>query len=112
MGHRLSRIYTRTGDDGSTGLGDGSRVGKDDLRVASYGTVDEANATLGLLLAVPLPEEKPAEKADAAKADEAKADEPAKADADAAAEKPADAPADAAKPAEAPAADAAKPASN
>lgn len=62
--------------------------------------------------AVPLPEEKPAEKADAAKADEAKADEPAKADADAAAEKPADAPADAAKPAEAPAADAAKPASN
>ena len=50
MGHRLSRIYTRTGDDGSTGLGDGQRVPKDDARVASYGTVDEANAALGLLL--------------------------------------------------------------
>ncbi len=57
MGHRLSRIYTRTGDDGSTGLGDGQRVPKDDARVASYGTVDEANAALGLLLAVPLPED-------------------------------------------------------
>lgn len=53
MGHRLSRIYTRTGDDGSTGLGDGSRTGKDSARVAAYGTVDEANAALGLLLAVP-----------------------------------------------------------
>jgi len=57
MGHRLSRIYTRTGDDGSTGLGDGQRVAKDDARVASYGTVDEANAALGLLLAAPLPED-------------------------------------------------------
>ena len=46
---RLSRIYTRSGDDGSTGLGDGSRVGKDSLRVEAYGTVDEANATLGLV---------------------------------------------------------------
>ncbi|WP_182657052.1 cob(I)yrinic acid a,c-diamide adenosyltransferase [Stenotrophomonas lacuserhaii] len=55
MGNRLSRIYTRTGDDGSTGLGDGSRVGKDDARVAAFGTVDEANSALGLLLAVPLP---------------------------------------------------------
>lgn len=53
MGHRLSRIYTRTGDDGSTGLGDGQRVAKDDARVASFGTVDEANAALGLLLAAP-----------------------------------------------------------
>lgn len=55
MGYRLSRIYTRTGDDGSTGLGDGSRVGKDDARVAAFGTVDEANSALGVLLAVPLP---------------------------------------------------------
>ena len=53
MGNRLSRIYTRTGDDGSTGLGDGSRVAKDDARVAAYGTVDEANSALGVLLAVP-----------------------------------------------------------
>ena len=44
----LNRIYTRTGDQGSTGLGDGSRVPKDSLRVAAYGTVDELNATLGL----------------------------------------------------------------
>ncbi|KAF1014705.1 MAG: Cobalamin adenosyltransferase [Stenotrophomonas maltophilia] len=57
MGHRLSRIYTRTGDDGSTGLGDGRRVGKDDARVAAFGTVDEANAALGLLLALALPED-------------------------------------------------------
>ena len=55
MGNRLSRIYTRTGDDGSTGLGDGSRVGKDDARVAAFGTVDEANSALGVLLAVALP---------------------------------------------------------
>ena len=51
MGNRLSKIYTRTGDDGSTGLGDGTRVGKDSLRVAAYGTVDEANSAIGLLLA-------------------------------------------------------------
>ncbi|MFN7213575.1 MAG: ATP:cob(I)alamin adenosyltransferase, partial [Lysobacteraceae bacterium] len=44
MGHRLSKIYTRTGDDGSTGLGDGSRVAKDSARVTAYGTVDEANS--------------------------------------------------------------------
>lgn len=55
MGNRLSRIYTRTGDDGTTGLGDGSRVAKDSARVAAYGTVDEANACLGLLLACELP---------------------------------------------------------
>jgi cob(I)alamin adenosyltransferase len=57
MGNRLSKIYTRTGDDGSTGLGDGSRVAKDDARVEAYGTVDEANSTIGVVLAVPgLPE--------------------------------------------------------
>lgn len=52
MGNRLTRIYTRTGDDGSTGLGDGSRTGKDSLRVTAYGTVDEANSAIGVLLAV------------------------------------------------------------
>ncbi|MGN6482506.1 ATP:cob(I)alamin adenosyltransferase, partial [Luteibacter sp.] len=51
MGNRLSKIYTRTGDDGSTGLGDGSRTGKDSLRVAAYGTVDELNSTLGMVIA-------------------------------------------------------------
>jgi len=51
MGHRLSKIYTRTGDDGSTGLGDGSRVAKDHVRVEAYGTVDELNAVVGLLRA-------------------------------------------------------------
>ncbi len=57
MGNRLSRIYTRTGDDGSTGLGDGSRVGKDSARVAAYGTVDEANSCIGLLLAAQPPQD-------------------------------------------------------
>jgi cob(I)alamin adenosyltransferase len=52
MGHRLSRIYTRTGDDGSTGLGDGTRVPKEHLRVEAYGTVDEANSAVGSVLAV------------------------------------------------------------
>jgi cob(I)alamin adenosyltransferase len=56
MGNRLSKIYTRTGDDGTTGLGDGSRVAKDSARVEAYGTVDEANSTIGLLLAVALPD--------------------------------------------------------
>ncbi|MEH6420621.1 cob(I)yrinic acid a,c-diamide adenosyltransferase [Pseudomonas sp. CGJS7] len=56
MGNRLSKIYTRTGDDGSTGLGDGSRIGKDSARVDAYGTVDEANSTIGLVLASQLPE--------------------------------------------------------
>jgi cob(I)alamin adenosyltransferase len=51
MGHRLSKIYTRTGDDGSTGLGDGARVAKDDVRVEAYGSVDELNACIGLLRA-------------------------------------------------------------
>ncbi len=45
---RLTKIYTRTGDDGTTGLGDGSRVAKTDPRVEAYGTVDEANAAIGL----------------------------------------------------------------
>jgi cob(I)alamin adenosyltransferase len=56
MGNRLSKIYTRTGDDGTTGLGDGSRVAKDSARVAAYGTVDEANSCIGLVLACELPE--------------------------------------------------------
>lgn len=51
MGHRLSKIYTRTGDNGSTGLGDGSRVAKDNVRVESFGEVDELNAHIGLLRA-------------------------------------------------------------
>ena len=52
MGNRLSKIYTRTGDDGTTGLGDGSRVPKDDLRVEAYGSVDECNSAIGVVLAV------------------------------------------------------------
>lgn len=51
MGHRLSKIYTRTGDDGTTGLGDGSRVAKDCARVEAFGTVDEANSAIGIVLA-------------------------------------------------------------
>ena len=51
MGNRLSKIYTRTGDDGTTGLGDGSRVDKDCLRVDAFGTVDEANSAIGIVLA-------------------------------------------------------------
>ena len=51
MGNRLSKIYTRTGDDGTTGLGDGSRTPKDSARVEAYGTVDEANSAIGLVLA-------------------------------------------------------------
>jgi cob(I)alamin adenosyltransferase len=47
---RLNRIYTRTGDDGTTGLASGARVPKDDLRVETYGTVDEANAAIGLAI--------------------------------------------------------------
>jgi len=50
MGKRLSKIYTRTGDDGTTGLGDGTRVAKDSLRVEAYGTVDEANSAIGVVL--------------------------------------------------------------
>lgn len=51
MGNRLSKIYTRTGDDGSTGLGDGTRVAKDSVRVTAYGTVDELNSAIGVVLA-------------------------------------------------------------
>lgn len=57
MGHRLSKITTRTGDAGETGLGDGSRVPKDHPRVAALGEVDELNSALGLLLAEELPQE-------------------------------------------------------
>ena len=56
MGNRLSKIYTRTGDDGSTGLGNGKRIGKDSLRVNAYGTVDELNSSLGMVLACELPD--------------------------------------------------------
>jgi cob(I)alamin adenosyltransferase len=55
MGNRLSKIYTRTGDTGTTGLGDGSRVDKDNLRVEAYGTVDELNSAIGLVLSADLP---------------------------------------------------------
>jgi cob(I)alamin adenosyltransferase len=50
MGNRLTRIYTRTGDDGTTGLGDGSRTAKDDSRIEAIGSVDELNCVIGLLL--------------------------------------------------------------
>ena len=53
MGNRLTKIYTRTGDDGTTGLGSGERVAKDCPRVEAYGTVDELNACVGLVLATP-----------------------------------------------------------
>ncbi|OEY67788.1 cob(I)yrinic acid a,c-diamide adenosyltransferase [Marinobacter sp. X15-166B] len=52
MGNRLSKIYTRTGDDGSTGLADGSRLAKSTLRIEALGTVDEVNSHLGMLLAL------------------------------------------------------------
>ena len=55
MGNRLSKIYTRTGDDGTTGLGDGSRVAKDSARIDAIGAVDELNSALGVLLAEALP---------------------------------------------------------
>ena len=51
MGHRLSKIYTRTGDKGDTGLGDGTRVDKDHIRVEAFGTVDELNSVIGMILA-------------------------------------------------------------
>ena len=55
MANRLSQIATRTGDDGTTGLGDGSRVPKDHLRIQAMGDVDELNSQIGVLLAEPLP---------------------------------------------------------
>jgi cob(I)alamin adenosyltransferase len=56
MGHRLSKIYTRTGDAGTTGLADGSRVAKDHPRIAALGDIDEVNSLLGVLLAEELPQ--------------------------------------------------------
>ena len=56
MGQRLTQIATRTGDDGTTGLGDGTRVSKDHLRVQAMGDVDELNSQIGVLLAEPLPD--------------------------------------------------------
>ena len=57
MSNRLTQIATRTGDDGTTGIGDGSRVGKNHLRIAALGDVDELNSNLGVLLAEPLPDD-------------------------------------------------------
>ncbi|HYH43059.1 MAG TPA: cob(I)yrinic acid a,c-diamide adenosyltransferase [Burkholderiales bacterium] len=57
MANRLTKIYTRTGDDGTTGLADGSRVTKDALRVEAMGDVDELNSVMGLVLAESLPED-------------------------------------------------------
>ena len=57
MGHRLSKIYTRTGDDGTTGLGDGTRVKKTSARVEVIGAVDELNSVIGMLLAHGVPED-------------------------------------------------------
>src|SRR2546430_13821141 len=57
MGHRLSKITTRTGDAGETGLGDGSRVSKDSPRVRALGDIDELNSAIGVLLAEELPPE-------------------------------------------------------
>ena len=56
MGHRLTKIYTRTGDAGTTGLGDGSRVSKNSLRIEAIGAVDELNSAIGVLLAETLAE--------------------------------------------------------
>lgn len=56
MGYRLTKITTRTGDDGTTGLGDGSRTAKDAPRVAAMGDLDELNSAIGAVLAEPLPE--------------------------------------------------------
>ena len=57
MGHRLSKIYTKTGDDGITGLGDGTRIEKCSPRLEAIGEIDELNCCLGLLLAENLPPE-------------------------------------------------------
>jgi cob(I)alamin adenosyltransferase len=56
MGHRLSKITTRTGDGGETGLGDGSRTRKDSPRVVTLGEIDELNSAIGVLAAEPMPE--------------------------------------------------------
>ena len=57
MGHRLTKIYTRTGDDGTTGLADGSRIDKDHPRLEAMGDLDELNCVIGMILTQPLPEE-------------------------------------------------------
>src|SRR5258707_13624755 len=56
MGHRLSKIYTRTGDGGETGLGDGARTRKDSPRIVALGDIEELNSAIGVLLAEPIPE--------------------------------------------------------
>ncbi|AXA92393.1 cob(I)yrinic acid a,c-diamide adenosyltransferase [Massilia sp. YMA4] len=61
MGNRLSKIATRTGDNGTTGLGDGSRTGKDSARVHAMGDVDELNSQIGVLLCEPMPDDLHAE---------------------------------------------------
>jgi len=55
MGHRLSKITTRTGDAGETGLGDGQRVAKDSARIAALGDIDELNSAIGVVLAEEVP---------------------------------------------------------
>lgn len=57
MGHRLTRIYTRTGDEGTTGLADGTRLRKDAVRIELLGDLDELNSHLGMLLTYALPSE-------------------------------------------------------
>jgi cob(I)alamin adenosyltransferase len=57
MGNRLSKIYTRTGDNGTTGLGDGSRIDKDAPRIEAIGDIDELNSVIGLMLAESLPDQ-------------------------------------------------------
>ncbi len=57
MGNRVSKVYTRTGDKGTTGLGDGSRVAKDSTRVATYGTTDELNSVIGVVLSCEIPDD-------------------------------------------------------
>jgi cob(I)alamin adenosyltransferase len=57
MGHRLSKITTRTGDAGETGLGDGSRVAKDSVRIAALGDIDELNCAIGVILSEDVPPE-------------------------------------------------------
>jgi cob(I)alamin adenosyltransferase len=59
VGNRLSKIVTRTGDDGTTGLGDGTRVAKDSARVEAIGAIDELNCAIGMVLALPLPQTPP-----------------------------------------------------
>lgn len=56
MGHRLSKIYTRTGDEGTTGLGDGTRIEKDSLRLEAIGAVDELNSVIGMVLTQDIPQ--------------------------------------------------------